>query len=192
MMFITTMGCHIKQDFVGPVYVINAPHTTPMRVIPVYIDDNFTLKDKGSIVQAVKNWNEVLSGFVILKVESINSDLSKIDSDQVYMIEKVYSSSKMIVDRDKLEDHMITLGLANKVGGNHIWIVRDRLGDDDITAVAMHEIGHLLGAEHTAKHLMSPGYNVKEYQCIDKSAVDQVAKYMQIPISKLSYCLYSN
>jgi hypothetical protein len=195
VMFITLMGCHIDKDFIGPAYVIHETHPTPLYVIPVYIDDNFTIKDKEAIKVAVKNWNESLCGYLVLKISSTEFKLDRrtinlAEGGKVYLILKTYSSNPIISSRDHA--NYIALGLANKVGGNWLWIVRDRLDDSDIINITMHELGHLLGAEHTPRYLMSPNYSKIEYQCIDKSAIQQVADKWSLPMSKLSYCVYND
>lgn len=136
-----------------------------------------------------------LFGYLVLKIASTEFKLDRqtirlAEDGKAYLILKTYSSNPIISSRD--HGNYVTLGLANKVNGNWLWIVRDRLGDSDITTVTMHELGHLLGAEHTVRYLMSPDYSKIEYQCIDRSAIVQVADRWNLPMSKLSYCMYGN
>jgi predicted Zn-dependent protease len=188
------MGCHFKKDSGDPSYIINKPGTVPVHIIPVYIEESFTLKDKGSIISAIDSWNKSLNGYIVLKVESTEFKLNaaskvKAQSDESYLILKLYSSNEMIVKRDEGTD-FVTLGLANKVGGNWMYIIRDRLGDDDITPIAMHELAHLLGADHTDRYLMNRTYIRTQYKCIDADTIKQVADKWMLPMKKLNYCNY--
>jgi hypothetical protein len=95
-----------------------------------------------------------------------------------------------ILVRNDEGSKFVTLGLANKVGGSWLYIVRDRLGDVDITPVTLHELGHLLGAQHTEHYLMNPTYIKLQYACIDLDTIDRVAERWNLPLNKLNYCKY--
>ena len=79
---------------------------------------------------------------------------------------------------------------ADKIGGNKVWVVRDRVSNGMIGGVVMHEIGHLLGAGHLRRGLMMPGYDKDWMQCVDYSTVKAVGKYHGIGINQLNYCVY--
>ena len=190
---IMSAGCHIKQDLRNPNYINHEAGITPLHTMPIYIDNSFSVKDKESISVAVQKWNEALNGYFILKIVSTNfnmemSTLQLAGAGKAYLIIKVDRYNKLIRPMDT--PTTVTLGIANRIGGNFIYIVRDRLGEADIMGLTLHELGHILGAHHTEKHLMSPMYSLTEFSCVDKDAVKQVAEYWHLPMIKMSYCLY--
>ncbi len=187
------VGCHFKHTNIHPIYIVREGAGTPIKVIPVYIDPSFTKNDKASITRAINTWNTALNGYIILKIESTNCQFTKslIDrakNGEIYLISEIFSSAPMIVKRDSGDN--ATLGLANKIGGNWFYIVRDRLTESDIYYIALHELGHLLGSDHTKHFLMQPYYNKSQYECIDDITIEAVADYWRLPLNKLNYCTY--
>jgi len=173
-------------------YNIGIRGVTPIKIIPVYIDEEFCIKDRVEIVKAINEWNTSLNGYIELRVWDgvylMNEVMDRARWGDVYVIIKVYSRMPIIAERDAKIEGEVTIGLANKVGGNWLYLVRDRLGDDDIKYVTMHELGHLLGADHQSRYLMGSRYNKIEYKCIDQNTLDQVSSYWRLPLNNLSYC----
>ena len=81
-------------------------------------------------------------------------------------------------------------GFTDKVGGSRIYLVRERFDNDVVFGLVLHEISHLLWAEHIGRTgLMSPGYTDINNECIDYPTIEQVAKHYHIPIKELNYCI---
>jgi Matrixin len=60
----------------------------------------------------------------------------------------------------------------------------------DLTAVMLHEVGHVLGAGHDPHgHLMAPVYDRDNGHCIDRAAVAMVASAQRLPLNQLNWCV---
>lgn len=69
-------------------------------------------------------------------------------------------------------------------------MLADHLATRDLTAVLLHELGHVLGAGHDPKgHLMLAGYNRTNAHCIDYNAVVMVAAAQRLPLNQLNWCV---
>jgi hypothetical protein len=162
-----------------------------VKVIPIWIDKGFGEADRLAIDDAIQAWNYALNGYIQLKVVDTNFDMevSKIVtqvSQGGWLFMKVNSDNKIVPSNDK---GYWTIGFTEQVGGHHLYLVRDRLANEDIFGVTLHEIGHLMGSNHVGERLMYPHYNRARFRCIDYTTVATVAKYREIPVGNLNYCI---
>lgn len=177
-----------KYDYTHrPVYT-----GVPKRVIPIWIDKNFGLGDLESIESAVKSWNFVLNGYVVLEIKDTDFDMEVpkiVEQTKAHgwLFLRIEHDSPIIPKQD--EPGYWTIGFADRIGGNHMYLIRDRLGDADIYGVTMHEIGHLLGADHVGQRLMYPHYSKARFQCVDWESLMAVAHYLDIPVGDLNFCV---
>ena len=75
-------------------------------------------------------------------------------------------------------------------GGGFVYVIGDRFATRDLTAVMLHELGHVLGAGHDPHgHLMAPVYDRSNGHCIDRGAVAMVASAQRLPLSQLNWCV---
>jgi hypothetical protein len=166
----------------------------PTRFVPIWIDKDFGAADLVAIDDAVNAWNYSLNGYVKLKIVDTQFDM-EIDKivTQVksngWLIMKIDGSNAMVPAQK--EPGMRTVGFCERVGGNHLYLVRDRLMNEDVFGVTMHEMGHLLGSGHVGDHLMYPTYSRARFQCVDEKTLEQVANYNHIPLDRLNYCVDS-
>lgn len=163
-----------------------------IREIPIWVDKNFAPVDQASITNAVATWNHALNGYIHLTIvdREFDMEVSKIVS-QVrrggWLFLKIKSDSSLV---PMAKNGFRVLGFTEMVGGQHLWLVIDRLRNEDVFGITLHEIGHLLGSRHTAgERLMFPYYTPARYQCIDKDSLGNVAAYYGLPLSSLNYCL---
>lgn len=170
----------------------------PLRVYHVWVDKTFSVEDRRCILDAVNQWNYSLNGYVKIEVESYSFDMEVSIIERVmrgdgWIVLKIESRNPLVVARDGAPVRGVqyyTLAWVNKIGGYKMYMVRDRICQECVTGVALHEIGHLLGAEHDSVLLMQPHYNGAEYRCVDYLAVKRVAVYQHLDVSKLNYCKY--
>ncbi len=164
---------------------------SPKRVIPIWVDKNFINVDKINIKNAVDSWNYSMNGYIKLEIVDLDFDMEvrKI-ADQItlkgWLFMKIPSDSSII---PTTKPGYRVLGFTESVGGNHLYLVRDRLFDVDIYGVMLHEIGHLMGSDHVGKRLMYPHYTRAMYQCIDLDTITEVAKYHELDVNQLNYCV---
>jgi len=167
-------------------------HGPAVRVIPIWVDKNFGSADHLQIDAAVGQWNYALNGYVVLRVvdNQFDMEVEKIQESQRrngWLFMKIDANNPMVpVQKVGVG---VTLGFANKVGGNHMYLVRDRLDNDAVFGVTMHEIGHLLGAEHVGNRLMFKHFSRARFQCVDRASLEAVAHYQGISADDLNYCV---
>lgn len=192
------LGC--MGHTVKPFHYISVPgySYSPLKVYKVWVDKNFGEADKVAIDDAIKQWNYAMNGYVVIQVESYTFDmeidvLKRVSNGEGWVFLKIDSSSTLIDDGVKGPDgrpKFYTLAWVNEIGGNRMWMVRDRIANRAVVGVTLHEIGHLLGANHDTVYLMQPHYNWEDYRCVDYQALVRVAEYQHLPTGRLNYCVY--
>lgn len=189
-------GAHMPEKFT----YINSPNgysPIPLKVIPIYVDKNFGEADKVAIDDAVMQWNYALNGYIKLQVVSWKFDLEPdvirtCLSGHCWMLLKTDSKNPMVQSLDAPQKGTWTLAWANEIGGNRIFMIRDRISNQSMTGVMLHEMGHLLGAHHDNVYLMKPIFNWEEARCVDYAALKLVAEYQHLPFANLNYCIYGS
>jgi hypothetical protein len=170
----------------------NDPAIKPLRVIPIWIDGSFGQADRIEIDNAINAWNYAMNGYVVLQPVDweFNKEIPKVVAsvrDNGWLFMKIDSASKMVPEASA--EGYKTTGFTESVSGNHLYIIRDRLQNEDVFGVVLHEIGHLMGSNHVGDRLMSPHYSRVRFQCIDLATVTAVAEAWKIPVSHLNYCV---
>jgi hypothetical protein len=158
------------------------------RPIPVYVDGDFGPVEREHIDLALRQWNHVLNGFVQLRAQLLSPDESERSLARLrrsgWIVAKVDSRHPLARDRSALA---VTVG--NRSGG-FVYVIADRFSSRDLTAVLLHEIGHVLGAGHDPYgHLMAPVYDRANGHCIDRGAVAMVAQAQRLPFDRLNWCI---
>lgn len=171
----------------------------PARIIQVYIDKQFGEADKIEMQKAIDQWNFALNNNIKIEISPIPFDMEpqlieQIRREKGWIFMKIDKNNPMIPpDTVAGPDtpRYFTMAFCDFVGGSKTWFIRDKIDDTDkIYGITLHEIGHLLGARHTGKLLMSPHFDAEAYKCVDKGTVNQVSDFIGIPIEELNYCLY--
>lgn len=177
-------------------YYVRVPTSAPItqRHIHVYINKEFTAEDKLHIDDAILRWNYALNNYIVMTVINYSSSFTPIELMEAYssnglLIYKVDSNHPNIPPQR--ESRLRTIAWTDRLGGNEIFLIRDRLYLADIYPVMLHELGHFLGANHVNEMgLMNKEYSATNYNCIDKSTVRQVAKFQKVDFSALNYCVF--
>lgn len=151
----------------------------------VYIDPTFDEVDRIAILGAVSEWNEVLTGAIRLVSTVGTLSIDELNDPHAILVMKVDSNCTFI---PTIPEGSV-LAWTNRIGGNKVWVIRDRLGNWQVQAVMMHELGHVFGADDRKGHgLMHYLIDMNEYRCIDKATVEEVATWQGLPMSALGYC----
>lgn len=172
-------------------YTNNAYYTgKPLKIIPIWVDKTFGNADKLAIDDAINQWNYTLNGYIVLRVVDYNFDMevSKIEEQRRksgWLILKVDHTNSAIHD----DPGRITLGTGNSDNGD-LYIVRERLKNEDVFGITLHEMGHLLSDPYhiDEEGLMYGSYSQGRYQCVDYNSMVKIAKFQNLPITKLNYC----
>lgn len=165
-------------------------------VIYVRVDKEFSDMDRLAIDKAVFQWNYVLNGHYKLEVVDWDYDATDIKTEKVYPIDAYYivklttEQYQPFIKYLKKEDQTkFVLGFAG-VGGTVTYLIRDRLQQEDVYYVLMHELAHIFGSNHDGFRLMNPSYNKTDFQCVDWKTAEQVAKFLGLRINDLNWCFY--
>lgn len=185
-LILSLFGC---QGHITYAYTHNVPGTT-LTYINIYIDNDFSQNDKTIIDNDILEWNYALNKQMILSVKDYNFDMSPEKLKEInqndWLILKVNSDCSF--KPPEIPEHQ-TLAWVSEIGGNHIFVIRDRISsEDDLKEILLHEMGHALGAKHVVKTLMNPQHNHYNYYCIDKNTAEQVAQYRNLNINQMNYC----
>lgn len=176
--------------------------TITKRHIPVYVDKEFSSEDKLSIDRSIEQWNYALNQHIILTVVTYQFDMEpevilEARKKNGFLILKVDSNNSTVPDSMPLEQCRVspiciyTLAWTDSIGGNVMKVVRDRISTTDVEHIVLHELGHLLSAEHIddINSLMYPKYNKISYLCIDYTTVKQVALHYFINPKTMNHCI---
>ena len=79
------------------------------------------------------------------------------------------------------------LACTDKLGGSVVTLVPGRY-EGARESILLHELGHVLGAQHVGGTLMSPTYE-RGYTCPDVYTVVQVAAYQKANLEYFSWCM---
>ena len=148
-----------------------------------------------AIDDAINQWNYALNGYIRLRIVSTKLDmepeiLKDVYKQNGYMVLKVNSDTPFV---PSMKGGRI-LAWVDYIGiGHKLFIVRDRIENTtELRELAMHEIAHLLGAEHIddKPSLMQSEYFHINAQCIDEHTMKEVAVYQYIPFRSVNYCYY--
>ena len=139
------------------------------RTLTIYVDGDFDAAERERIGLALRQWNHVLNGFVRLRPVLLPAD-----------------ASDGAVARDR---SALAMTVGNR-GSGFVYVIADRFAVRDLTAVMLHEVGHVLGAGHDPHgHLMAPVYDRNNGHCIDRGAAAMVASAQRLPLNQLNWCV---
>ena len=159
--------------------------------MPILVDLAFDNQDVIIINAAIAQWNYALNGWLHLHIVGYvfvdDAELTKYHSGWLFV--KALSTDKLTIMHDKEQKPGYhALGFVNDIGGNQLFIIRERLDNEQVLGILLHEIGHLLGAQHDEAGLMVQYYNEIDYQCIDENTIKEIAVHEKLPVATLNYC----
>lgn len=175
------------KHYTSHLNVAEAQATAP--IIPVAIDIGFSPQEQVFLKSAIQEWNHALNGQLQLSIYTDrfnmeDSTIAYIYNAKGFMMLKVSSLGTVMYHLDN-----DTVAITSHIGTAHeIYFLKEKVGLQRMRQVALHEIGHALGAYHTQQGLMKHEYDAISYDCIDRATVAQVAEYQNLDISKMNWC----
>jgi hypothetical protein len=169
--------------------------TVGSRIITLHVDQDFDPAERERIGLAFRQWNHVLNGFVRFRAALLPPDpsewtLAQLRRSGAWIVARVDSHHPAARERTALALTVGRAGRLGSTGGGFVFVIADRFGMRDLTAVMLHELGHVLGAGHDPHgHLMAPVYDRSNGHCIDRGAVAMVAAAQRLPLDQLNWCV---
>jgi hypothetical protein len=186
-------------------------HIIHPLVIPLVIDSQFSAEEALEIKQAAREWNTVLNG----QIKIVFSEHTEMGSDHrkhLYpstfrtfsdgqKLQAQYENSNLgwvVYHLNSDDPNLASFGEINNgtlafvlgIDEHFIVVINDRFANRSLKDVMMHEMGHLLGADHIkVSSLEYPYYSNQQSDCIDKITAAQVAEVRKLDLATLRYCL---
>lgn len=169
-----------------------------LREYKVWVDKGFGNADRLAIDDAIRQWNYTMNGYVKMTVISYDFDMEIEELRQImnsggWIIMKIDSSNPMVDDGPTVNGKptSYTLAWVNGLHGTKMWIIRDRIVDSRwMTGIVLHEMGHMLGADHDEAYLMGKNFDWEKFRCVDYQTAIAAAKAQRIPLGVVNYCIY--
>jgi hypothetical protein len=201
---LTGCGCGGSQTMYQYRSVDQAPHNSTMKVVPVYVDKNFSGHNKVIIKNVIDEWNNTLNGQLRIEVKTWILDRSD-EERTAALVSKINHTHEGLMILSVSEDDPLlsdfetdgVLAFVNSLGNQaHVLVViQDHIGERNLHTILLHEFGHALGAFHVnARSLMNPYYGSgngrpsMQVDCVDAITADQVAGYYGLDFSRMNYC----
>lgn len=168
-------------------------HINAAKIIPIWIDDSFTPAQRVDILKSVDEWNLVFNNQIRLMASGYFHGADGAE-DKYQEISKTHLGWIVVKanEKDPLVKDIIgpaDLAFAVGLGGQILVVISDRIGTRNLKTILMHEMGHLLGANHVnTPSLMMPKYGEQTYNCIDKITSAQVASFQNLNFETFNYC----
>lgn len=148
------------------------------ELLQVRIDGGFTAHDRAKILRAVNEWNHVLNGHARFEI---------VETDASYRILALGVGAPN--PPPGMRSRYLLANVVGRPDGSMTALVFiDRLGNRDLTALMLHEFGHMLGLPHAAEGVMSPEYDLLQWRCVDKEAAAALAARRGLPVDQLNWC----
>lgn len=178
MMMVIMMGC-VQMGHGSSFYYTGGKREVRVGEVGVWVDKDFGEEDRLELQDAIDQWNYALNGREEIVVKSWEfgmgvEEIKKIKREGGWIFLKIDSENGMVKGKDPIGG--MVLAFVNRVDGtgDEIFFVRDRMGRGWMRGLALHEMGHLLGAQHKADGLMDAYYDKDKYICVDKDTAGQV------------------
>jgi hypothetical protein len=164
------------------IYTAHPVRPSVTRIVPVRLGDGFSPVQRSEIIQAVREWNQVLNGFGRLEVVSDGAPAAG-----AWHLRAVSGAAQSAEPGHSLQTLAFTQPL--QAGGGTVLIYTDRVGSFDLTTVIRHELGHVLGLRHdTHGGVMAARYTDITENCIGRQTAAAVAAVWRLAPEDLNWC----
>jgi hypothetical protein len=147
-----------------------------ITVITFHVDQDFTQSERDEIQNAMTEWFGFSGGSVVFNA-SWGYDMHNVKplpAGEWYLVRLTSQDALTKQWDDEIGGEGSILGRVSDIGASQgvLWLIADRTEGGDFKAVAMHELGHVVGMRHLAqpRTIMSAGHSpgVVEFTAADK------------------------
>lgn len=167
-----------------------------IKHVPVYIDARFSGNDRLNVGYALETWNYAFNGQVVLDIHYNTEQWTIKQFDDIHMnqgIAIIYLSENEgdnipTLSNDPFQAQKV-LAWVNELGGNKVYVLRNRIKEKNLFYITLHELGHIFGVQHSDENnLMQPNYYINTQACVDKSTATAAALYLGINPKYMNWC----
>lgn len=194
--FVAVVACTTTQPPKNATgYTEHVSVATSPEMVPVWIDQDFTPAHVADIKMALGQWNIALNGWETFVLASEHfametAPLEYIDKTGHGLIILQHTSKEPIMAI--LPEGLLGWVMAKAGEQAHVLnIIEDAVGLRDMTAVVLHELGHILGLPDVPVMytLMWPEYS-RSIPCVDLFTVQALASIRDWNWKTLNWCGY--
>jgi hypothetical protein len=171
-------------------YTSRAPIYGEAKIIPVFIDREFSPAEGKVIADGLAQWNYAMNGQIRFELVSLSFDDSPAEITQAengLIIMPVASDCTFIPQGE----NPIGRTAAWTRGRHQLFIVVDRIdGKEKMRGIVLHELGHILGAPDLrgTGSLMDREHKDENCRCIDQRSAELVAEAQGLAAGSVNYC----
>lgn len=173
----------------APSYTDHPRHGGSPRVVPVWIDPNFTQSERAQMLSAIEEWNAALNG--VARIDVVASPEGR-GANQSWLIRKAPGKEGV----RELGRRTQSLGSVQgmPLGGGVLLIFPDARAylqqhSLSLRDVMMREIGHLMGLRHLEhEELLAQDYAPGDLGCVNEATATAVAAILKVPAAALNWC----
>lgn len=165
-----------------PTYTSHPAAFATTRIVPVRLGEGFSPEQRSQIVQALREWNQVLNGFGRLQIVDDTAPATG-----AWHLRAVRGAAPSTPTGQPLQTLAYTQ--PGRTGGGTVLVYTVQAGAFDLVRVMRHEFGHVLGLGHEARGgVMAAHYSNRDQRCIDRHAAAALAAAWRLPVRSLNWC----
>lgn len=174
----------------APNYTNNPRYSVSPRVVPVWIDPNFTQPERVQVLSAIEEWNAALNG--VVRIDVVDSPGERGPRNENWLIRR--GPGKEGVREVGRTAQSFGTVQAMPLGGGMLLIFPDasaylRQYSLSLRDVMMRELGHLVGLRHLEHaELLAENYAPGDLGCVNQATATAVAAILKVPVTALNWC----
>jgi hypothetical protein len=176
-------------SYAAPSYTGHPRHGGSPRVVPVWIDPNFTQSEHDQMLSAIEEWNAALNG--VARIDVVAAPEGR-GANQSWLIrrgpgkEGVRELGRRAQSLGSVQGMPMGGGVLLIFPGASAYLQQHSLSLRD---VMMREIGHLMGLRHL-EHAepLAEDYAPGDRGCVNEATATAVAAILKVPATALNWC----